>query len=85
MRLRTFAVTFSLLTGCVTPPPKPVVEICVLDAPALEGICGMVDSNVSHREPIGALDKLIGFRPVEWEKVQNYIDQMEDYVRHQCR
>lgn len=39
MRLAILSLIFSL-TACQTLPPKPVLTLCVIDYPRLEGICG---------------------------------------------
>lgn len=85
--LKPLAVTSSLfLAACVSPPVKPVVDLCQLDVPAQEGVCGPTEgSDPLRRVPVAELDRATCFAPVEWEKVQVYIDLMEKYVREQCR
>lgn len=94
MRLATSLIVFSFLAACGGLPPKPKPEICVLDAPMLEGICGtpalkkVADLDINNliknseiRVPVVELDHSVMFRPKEWEKVQNYINALEQYGR----
>jgi hypothetical protein len=79
-------VAFSLLAGCVTPPAKPLVSPCLLDIPDGEAFCAPIsDVDKGAWEPIGGLDRATAFKPKDWEKVQNYIDAMENYVKTQCK
>jgi hypothetical protein len=45
MRLAVLLVTSSIIIGCGTLPEKPVIEICLIDYPRAEVICGLTDSN----------------------------------------
>lgn len=72
-----------LLSACGAPPTKPTVELCTIDAKAVECICGMTANPGSDvkRYPISYCDKATAARPAEWEKIQNYIHEMEEYIR----
>lgn len=61
--------------------PKGIIS-CVLDAPALEGICievGTLDD--PERKPISELDKSMMFPLKSWEKYKNWIDKLEAKAR----
>jgi hypothetical protein len=84
MRQAKLFVVFSLLflSGCLK-PKKPKVELCQLDLPAQEGICGLTGQGANTkviRRPLLELDKSTCAVPKEWEKVANYIHEMEIYV-----
>jgi hypothetical protein len=84
MRLLILLATLSSL-GCVGIPPKPSVNLCLLDVPANEASCGRTGTNDPiQRVPLAAMDKATAFSPADWELIKNYIDEMEDYVRHRC-
>jgi len=38
-----------ITTSCATPPAKPTIELCVIDAPALEAICGQTNGEALLR------------------------------------
>lgn len=97
MLLKILPVTFSLLllSGCNSMPEKPTVELCVIDYPSMEGICVTTTKDTQAREvalqslismaqrrvPLAQMDRSVCFAPVEWEKVQNYIDKLEEALR----
>ncbi len=69
-------------SGCLR-PGKPVVEVCALDIPANESICGLTGQGAgthTARQPLLYVDKGTAFRPPEWKKVKNYIDMLEAYA-----
>lgn len=89
-------VTFSLLAvGCNHMPDKPIVELCVIDYPRSEGICVTTTKDTAAREvalqsliamaqrrvALSQMDKSVCFAPAEWEKVQNYIDKLEEALK----
>lgn len=92
-RLRILWASFSLfLVGCNHLPEKPIVTICIIDYPRLEGICAetsketeakdlalrAIAAAATRRVTLESMDKSVCFAPKEWEKVQNYIDLLED-------
>lgn len=87
MLRRTLLVSSSLLVlASCNVPEKPVVKICVIDYPRMEAICGESGGDGSvTRVPLSDLDKATSFAPAEWEKVQNYMDELRDYIRNNCR
>lgn len=84
---RLLAATFLLgmtasMSGCVSMPERPILEVCVLDTPRLECICGITDNpDVVTRHPIDYCDKATAMRPSEWEKYQNYVDELRDTLQ----
>lgn len=93
---RILLASFSLfLVGCNTLPEKPIVTICIIDYPRQEGICAETTNKTEARDlaiqaiaaaatkriPLESMDKSVCFSPKEWEKVQNYIDILEDALR----
>jgi hypothetical protein len=92
MRLKKFCAIFSflLVSGCVK-PEKPVTEVCQLDAPALEGICGVSGGGANTqitRKPLLDLDKSTMFPPKEWKKYKSYVDELSayaDYLEKHCK
>lgn len=76
-------------------PEKPTVELCVIDYPRMEGICVTTTKDIKAREialqsliamaqrrvALAEMDKSVCFAPAEWEKVQNYIDKLEEALR----
>jgi hypothetical protein len=89
--IRLVAISSLLLTACVTPPTKPVVEICFpqilspLDTSYC--YCGMSepDNAPMERKPLSHCDKGTAFPPESWERVQLYIHAMEDYIQRSCK
>lgn len=81
MLLKAFLIASSLLLlmGCATKRPiKPSVVMCVIDAPAREGICSSTHtSETIFRAPINSLDKNVCFSPDDWYYIQNYIHYLE--------
>lgn len=89
MPLKILLIIFScvFLSACIA-PKKPTVEICHIDYPEWEGICqfggekeNLPKPNPLFRRQLADLDKATCFAPKEWEKVQNYIDQLEAYIQ----
>lgn len=81
-RLTRFAI-ISVLSlapmGCDSMPKRPdPLEVCQLDVPAMECICGPVGHPEvpMERKPIAYCDKATVFIPKEWEKVANWQDEM---------
>jgi len=102
VRLKTLLIIGSLLlTACPGVPPKPEVEIGVLDVPAQEIIVGhasaknfdrsaLVNYGYIHhqmtvRKPIMEYDKAVCARPPEWVKIRDYIDALERFIEMQCK
>lgn len=80
---RKLFVVFSLLLGGCLRPNKPVVELCVVDYPRVESICGMTGqgaNTTTYRYSLDYLDKATALRPSEWKKIKDYIDKVEAYV-----
>jgi len=70
------------MSGCVSVPKAPVIEVCALDTPRLECICGMTDNpDAILRHPIDYCDKATAMRPSEWEKYQIYVDELRDTLQ----
>ena len=84
-RLKTLLIASSLLVAACEVPEKPEVTICVVDYPRSEAICDTPGGGFPRRVPLSDLDKATSFTPPEWEKVQVYIDRLEDYIRNQCK
>lgn len=85
MRFVLICITFSFLVSCV-PPKKPVVEICQLDFVNDVAYCGMTDRPQDIYEvSLEDLDKATAFTPKNWEKIKNYIDEMEVFAKEHCR
>lgn len=38
-----------------------------------------------RRVPLSQLDKSVAFTPVNWEKLKNYLDQLEAAAKERCR
>lgn len=70
------------MCGCNGMPIKPTdVEKCALDLDAMEGVCGILGQSGTRREPIAYVDRAECFPPAEWEKVINYIHELEEYAK----
>lgn len=83
-RLAILFVTISF-TGCMA-PKKPVTYTCILDVPREECVCGMSDgSDDLIRHPMIFCDRAIAYIPDEYEKLENYEEELEDYIRTNCR
>lgn len=74
-----------MTAGCITPPEKPVVLMCSINYPQDAAICGNTDSEESVNLPLRDLDRATAFKPADWEKIQNYVSLMEEYVKNQCQ
>lgn len=75
----------SLLMAC-NAPDKPEVLIGVVDYPREEVIEGRSGSDIDPvRVPLSTYDKATCFKPDQWELVQNYIHEMEAYIRGGCK
>jgi hypothetical protein len=44
-----------------------------------------VKASKYKRVPIADYDRAIMFKPSAWELEQNYVDELEDYVRNRCQ
>ena len=86
LRLKEILILFSFvcLSGCLA-PKKPNVELCNIDYPSDEGICGMTEGGEVYRIELSDLDRGTAFSPEEWEKVKNYIDELTAYIERGCR
>lgn len=93
--LKMLLVVFSLLLiGCATAPLKPILEICQIDYPRSECICGMTtnETNLQNKQvitiqryPLYYCDKATSIRPPEWEKLINYLHLLEQHVSSRCQ
>lgn len=77
----TLFLLSALLTGCETPPKKPVVEIGGIDYPRQEIIAGLSDgSDAVHREPLSSYDKATCFNLEAWESFKLWVKLLEAYA-----
>lgn len=91
MLRKILSIIFSLpILACgVSAPEKPVITLCLLDSPRLEGICQKTDhSDEQHRVPIAKLHKSEVIPAEDYKKLKDYIDELIEYVieleRNQC-
>lgn len=82
-RRTTFAIVSTLsLLCCASMPKKPSVALCQLDLPRDEAACAQTQTqDPPFRKPIAAFDKATAFVPGDWEKMQTYIDKLEQYAK----
>jgi hypothetical protein len=96
LRNLLFAIGSAILVGCGNVPQKPEVEMCFVETPAAPlahyCLCGIapgggmkLKAKKLERHPIEYCDKATSFRPREWEKIQNYQDELLDYALKHCR
>lgn len=105
MRLSLQLTAFSLIVGCAGVPAKPKIELCLVDYPATEVICGvttkesidklrsapdytqlrrLVMAASTERKPLAYIDRGVALIPSEYEKLKNYIDELNIYIEQQC-
>lgn len=99
MPLKRLLIIFSLV-GCANLPEKPTLELCLIDYPRQEVICGLtnkietaeyqevVDKIMAaqvYRQPLSYVDRGVSLRPPEWEKLENYRKALERYAREKCQ
>lgn len=74
----SFVIASILLAGCVSMPEKPVLEKCHISAPSVECVCGSTNNpDVVTWHPLEYCDNATAYRPVENEKLNNYVDALE--------
>ena len=78
-------VAFIVLSGSASceRPTKPVVELCQLDSNLKIGLCGQTGQGAdteSFIRDLPELDKATAFRPTEWKKIQDYINEQNIYI-----
>ena len=86
MHLKEILIIFSfLLVGCVA-PKKPIVELCHIDTIDDLCFCSLTsDPSSVIDNPLEYCDRATAFRPQEWEKVKNYMDELKIYIEEGCR
>lgn len=84
MRRILFATIGSLLVlGCNGIPKKPDIDLCTIDWPAQEAICAQTADPGSPpiRKPLSDFDRATTLVPSDWERVQLYIHELEEYAK----
>ena len=87
MLQKIILILFSVLvfSSCLV-PKKPIVEMCQINYAGEECICGLTGGSTEvNFEPLSYCENATAFRPKEWEKVKNYVDEMEVYIKDGCR
>ncbi len=91
MRLMMLLIA-GVISGCACNVKKPLLEICVIDVPRNQCACGTSDTEGIRsaiyweviasrrgivRHPIAYCHKAVAMRPSEWEKAENYRNDLE--------
>jgi len=81
-RLALLLIILSV-SSCASIPERPKTNLCIIDYPRLEAICGKKGVDEFKRKPLSEMDRGVVLMPEDWYDMEVYLDIVEDYMKMQ--